>query len=235
MMTVRFRVFSVLLVFLMMAADPPASSEYRPVAPSTAVHAATQASVKVVRSWLDERDLASARNSAQELAVLAQLFALQSKDPAWRQKTAALQQTAGRLGSLAGAKDQAGAEKALKEFETQLADLAGLKPGEAPVDKDFKTFGGTGIWMRLLDGAYQDAKSARTPQEMESLALAIAEEMNVAGRLRREARWQAFSRQVTEAALAAAEQARKQGVQVGRAELKKVYARCEACHEGFKR
>jgi hypothetical protein len=234
-MSVRFRVFSALLGFLMVAADPPAAKEYKPAAPPAALHAAAQASVKAARNWLDERDLASARNSAQELAVLAQLFALQSKDTAWRQKTAALQQTAGRFGSLAGAKDQPGSEKALKEYETLLADLAGLKPGQAPLDTEVNTFGTTGVWMRLLDGAYQDAKSARTVQELEHLALALAEEMNATARLRREARWQTFSRQVTETALAAVEQARKQGLQVGRTELKKVYARCEACHEGFKR
>jgi hypothetical protein len=235
MTSARFRVFSALLGLVLVAADPPGPNEYKPVAPPAALHAAARASIKVAQNWLDERDLASARNSAQELAVLSQLAALQSKDPAWRQKTTALQQAAGRFGAAAGAKDQAGAEKALKEYEALLADLDGLKAGEAPVDREFKTFGSTNVWMRLLDGAYQDAKSARTPQELENLALALAEEMNAAGRLRREARWQAFSRQVTETALAAAEHARKQGLQVGRVELKKVYARCEACHEGYRR
>jgi len=235
MMSVRFRVFAALLGFLMVAADPPGMQEYKPMAPPAALHTALQGSVKVVRGWLDERDLTSARASAQELAVLAQLYGLQSKEAAWQQKTAALQLTANRIATLAGAKDQAGSETALKEYETLLTGLAGMKPGTAPSVKDFKTFGTTGVWMRLMDGAYQDAKSARTAQEMENMALALAEEMNAAGRLRREARWQTFSRQVTEAALAAAEQARKQGLQVGRTELKKVYARCEACHEGYKR
>ena len=87
--------------------------------------------------------------------------------------------------------------------------------------KNFRPFGNTQTWMMLMDCSVIDAQEAKTPTEFEHLALAVAEEANVMLFLRNEARWRKFAEDTRSVALTAANAAKKDGLDVGRAELKK--------------
>src|SRR4051812_25132875 len=65
-----------LLAFLglaVAAARQPAGVEYKPVASAAAVQSAVRSAVKILASWIDGQDYASAVGAANELGLLAQL------------------------------------------------------------------------------------------------------------------------------------------------------------------
>jgi cytochrome c556 len=225
-----------LLVFLVgLSAAEPEIPGYTPVVPPQAVHGAVQANLKTVQDWLDEKDFASAAQAAQGLNALAQLYLRQGSKEEWRTQAAALAAACTRLGASARSKDPAGCATQMKECRRLLDDLAGKTPGPAPAGKDFKPTGNAKTWMLLLDASYSDAKTARDAREMEQLAYAIAEEMNAAQYLRSDKRWRQSSVEVRTAALAVANRAKGNDLSAARAELKRVYQRCEACHQGSRR
>jgi hypothetical protein len=210
----------------------PVDKGYRPVTPPGVLQGALKGQLETVRGWLNEKDLPSAAEAAQGLTALARLHSYQSSQPAWQEKTAALANSASRLASAARSKDAAECARLIQEFSRLLEDLGRQPPGPAPaVVKDFKPQGSTKTWMLLLDGAYSDAKSARTPQELEQLASAVAEEINAYQFFRGDDRWRQDSLAVRKAALAVAEKARARDLEAGRMGLKSVYRACESCHE----
>lgn len=212
-----------------------ADSGYTPVAPPRAVHAALQTNLKIAKDWLNDQDYLSAEQTAHGLIVLAQLHGFQSAQKDWQQRTKALTAAAGRLLVAARKKDGAACAKSAQEFATLLDELTKHPPaGPKVVVKNFATFGSTKTWMLLMDGAYVDAKSARTPVEMEDLAYALAETLNVSSHLRNDAKWRTMALETRRAALDAAARAGAGDLDGARRGLKAVYAGCEACHQGYK-
>jgi hypothetical protein len=217
------------------AAQQPAEG-FASVAPPSAIHAALQANLKIARNWLDQNDLGSTAQTAQALAVLAQLYGHQSADAGWRARTTALRDGCQRLAGAAGRKDAAACATALQDCDRLLADLAkGPPPGEKGKDANFQPFGSNKAWMSLLDWAYADAKSAKTAREVEGLAYLLAEETNAVGHLRPAPQWRQAAHGARDAALLAAKKARADDLPGARAALKKAYESCTACHEGFRR
>jgi hypothetical protein len=209
----------------------PAAEGYTPVSPAPAVHAALQANLKEVQTWLAGRDFVSAARDAQGLTALAHLYGFQGSDRAWRDRTAALADACSRLGAAAGSKDAAACERLARECTGILDDLARRSPGSRTVAADFKPHGSTRTWMMLLDSTFTDAKWAKDRNELELLARTVAEEANAVQYLRATARWRQSSRDVRAAALEVAEKARANDLTGARAALKTVSRHCEACHD----
>jgi hypothetical protein len=209
----------------------PVEQGYRPVTQPPVLQAALKGQLETVRGWLSEKDFPSAAEAAQGLTALARLHNYQGSQAAWQEKTAALASVAARLNGAARGKDAAECVRLLQECSRLLEELTRQPPGPPAVVKDFKPPGSTKTWMLLLDAAYSDAKSARTPQELEQLASAIAEEINAYQFFRSDDRWRQHSREVRGAALAVAEKARARDLPAGKAALKSVYRACESCHE----
>lgn len=226
-------VLSGLVAGLCLAA--PAEESYSPVAPAPALDAVLRSSLKTVRDWIEEGDFVSAGRDAQGLAVLAHLYAHQGEDRVWRERTAALSESASRLAAAARGKDGAACTKQAAECSRLLDELSRRPPGPRGAIENFKPRGGTTTWMLLLDAAYSDAKTARSASELERLALALAEESNALIHLRGEARWRQTSRDVRTAALNVAETAKGGDLVAAKAALKVVYRRCEVCHDQSRR
>ena len=175
-----------------------------PVAPAAAIHTALRLNLKITNDWLDERDYASAAQSAHVLLALAQLYSHQSTAPRWRDRTGALREALGRLLAAARAKDAAGCRKAVQECDALLTELAKDPPPAArTADPAFKPVGDLRHWMLLLDGTYADAKTADS-KETEHLAYTIAEGANAVQYLRSDPRWREKAATVRQAALQAA-------------------------------
>src|SRR5262249_55226088 len=181
---------------------------YAPVAPTPAVHAAVQSSLKTVQDWLDEKDYASAAQAAQGLKGMGRLYVYPGSDPAWRERASALAEAAARLGAAARAKDVAGCARLVQDSERLLGELARSDPGKRAIEKDFKPYGAVKTWMLLLEGSYSDAKVAKETPALGKLAYAVAEEANAAQFLRADARWRQSFREVRAAALDVAEKAK---------------------------
>ena len=163
-------------------------------------------------------------------------MAIKSADAGWRERVAALRDAAARLAAGIRKKDAAGCAEGCRECDQVLTDLAKIPPpGAKAAEANFRAFGSNRTWMVLMDSAYADAKIARSTKEMENLAYALAEEANVVYFLRADPRWRQKSLEVRDAALVVAERARANDLDSVRRELKNVYNRCEACHQGFKR
>ncbi|MCS6850529.1 MAG: cytochrome c [Gemmataceae bacterium] len=209
--------------------------DYRPVAPPAALRQALVSQLNVVQDWLKDQDQASAAQSAQGLLALARLLEQQSSDRSWREQTARLVQACDRVRAAAQAGQGGEAMESVKQCAAILQSLEKVKPAgnSAPVS-GFKLSGSTKTWMLLMDGAYVDAKSAKTASELEQLALALAEEANAVGHLRADPRWRQMSRAVRDAALQSAAGARSNDLTAARKALKGVYERCEACHQGYR-
>jgi hypothetical protein len=217
------------LAGLFLAAERPA---YSPIASPAATRAATASSVKLVRSWLDEKDFASAAEAAQGLKTLAQLYGYQGDDADWLKRSAALQQACNRLHDAIARKSVVDCEKSATECSRFLDDLARNPPaGAKRTEKTFKPFGTTKTWMLLMDGAYVDTKRAETAREVELLSLAIAEEANVVGFLREDRPWRTSADEVRDTALRAAKLAADNDLSGARKTLKEMHRRCEVCHE----
>jgi hypothetical protein len=209
----------------------PAEEGYAPVSPPGAVHAALQSSLKAVQDWLGGKDFASAAREVQGLTALAHLYACQGRDPAWRDKTAALIDASSRLGTAAGKEDAAGCERLVEECARLLEDLARRSPGARAADNGFKPPGSTRTWMLLLDSAFTDAKWAKNAGELEGFARTVAEEANVVQYLRSGPRWRQSAREVRTAALEMAARAKANDFAAARAVLKTISRQCQACHE----
>jgi hypothetical protein len=172
---------------------------------------------------------------ADGLQILARLHGYHGSDAEWQKQTAALGETFKRIAVAARSKDAAGCDKLFQSAEQLLDDLARAPPkGDKVVDREFRPFGGLRVWMKLLDGTYADAKTARSTAELEQLAYAIADQSAVAAYLRNDDRWRQEAEATRSIALGAARTARTSDLPTARTELKKVYARCDACHQGFK-
>lgn len=208
----------------------PAGNGYSPVAPTAAIHAALKTNLKTVEDWLGDKDFASAQQSAQGLAALAQLYILHGDASSWRAKTTALAAAANRLTAAAKAGDAAACADCTRECGRLLDQLAGMSPGNRSTARNFKP-AATRTWMLLMDGAYSDAKTATNSKDLANLAYAIAEEANAVAHLRTEGSWQKIAAEVSGKALDVATKAERNDLQAARAGLKSVYGHCEACHE----
>jgi hypothetical protein len=214
----------------------PAADSFTPVAPAAAIRAAFQTNLKITHDWLDQKDFLSTADSVQSLLALAQLWTYQSNQPAWRDQAAALREGFTRLAAAARAKDMAGCQKALQQCDTLLEEMAkGPPPGGRAFEKSFKPAAPLRHWMLLMEGAYADAKTAKSVPELENLAYLIAEGANASQYLRPDAAWRKRAVEVRETALAMAKQAHDEGLGPARQALKGVFQRCEACHQDAKR
>src|SRR5262245_36964976 len=198
----------------------PAGNGYSPVAPAVAIHAALKTNLKTVEDWLGDKDFASANQSAQGVAALAQLYLFQGDGPSWRGRTTALAAATNRLTAAAKAGDAAGCADAVRACDRLLDELAGTSPGSRPAAKNFKPPVPTRTWMLLMDSAYSDAKTANDGKELASLAYAIAEEANAVRHLRTEERWRKIAAEVSGTAMDVAKKAENNDLQTARAALK---------------
>jgi hypothetical protein len=207
---------------------------YTPVASGKALARPMLASLKALEDWLDQKDYASTKQTLGELAALVPLSAGLGSEARWRELHDSLRKQLAALGGDVQGKRGAEARKKLEEAVRIVEAIARTDPGK-PSAAGYRPTGGVKTWMVLLDAAYSDAKTAKTPAEAELLAQALAEESNAVALLRGDARWAQTSREVRDLALQAAAKARSDGLEAARSELKKINARCEFCHQGFKR
>jgi hypothetical protein len=209
---------------------------FSPVAPAAAINAALRSNLKLVQDWLKDRDYASAAETAEGLAVLAQAYQCQSAQSGWRERVAALRESCSILVAQAKARDAAGCTQAVASCAALLAELSQNLPSESnAVEQNFKPVGSTKTLMKLLDGTYADAKASKGADELMQLAYALAEGTNVVRHLRLDDAWREAAREARDAALRVAAKAERDDIAGARAELKSVRNRCEACHQAFKR
>jgi hypothetical protein len=213
----------------------PSEEGYSPVAPVGAVHAAVRAGLKVVQDWLDEKDFASAAQAALGLKALCRLYVYQGGDPAWRERAAALADTAARLAAAARDKDPTACARLVRDVDRLLGELDKGATGARTTEKDFKPDGSTKTWMLLLEGSYSDAKATKDAHELAQIAYAVAEEANAAQFLRSDARWRQSFRDVRAAALDVADKAKGKELAAAGSALKIVRQRCDVCHQAYKR
>ena len=216
-------------------AQAPDATSYIPVAPPEAYQAALRSHLKLTRDWIDQGDFASAGQTQRQLAALVQLYGLRSNDDKHKEQAATLTKACDKIGTVLRTKNADNSKKALTECEEAVAGLTKTPAAEKAVHKNFKSFGGTNTWMLLMDGAILDAEDAKTVEELQQLALAVAEEANVTQFIRNEANWRKLADNTRTTAQTAAEVAKKDGLDAGRKELKKVKQTCTACHQGYKR
>jgi hypothetical protein len=213
----------------------PSEEGYAPVAPIGAVHAAVRDGLKVVQDWLDEKDFASAAQAALGLKALCRLYVYQRGDPGWRERAAALADTAARLAAAARDKDPAACARLVRDAERLLDELDKGPTGARTIEKDFKPDGTTKTWMLLLEGSYSDAKATKDAHQLAQIAYAVAEEANAAQFLRSDARWRQSFRDVRAAALDVADKAKGKELAAASSALKIVRQRCDVCHQAYKR
>jgi hypothetical protein len=218
-----------------LVAAAPSEEHYSPVAPVGAVHAAVRGGLKVVQDWLDEKDFASAAQAALGLKALCRLYVYQRDDSGWRERAAALAETAARLAAAARDKDPAACARLVREAEQLLDELGKAPTGTRSTEKDFKPDGSTKTWMLLLEGSYSDAKATKDARHLEQLAYAVAEEANAAQFLRSDGRWRQSFRDVRAAALDVADKAKGKDLVAASSALKIVRQRCDVCHQAYKR
>jgi hypothetical protein len=217
------------------AVAQPADNSYTPLAPPESYQAALRSNLKIVGDWVDQGDFASATQSQRYVAAVAQLYALRSNDDKHQESATALKAACDKVAAALRTKNAETSKQALKDCEAVVAGLTKASPAEKAVHKNFRSPASTQVLMLLMDGSIIDAKDAKTPEEFQHLSLALAEEANVAQFLRAEARWRNFAEQTRAVAVKAAEAAKKDGLEAGRTELKKIAQTCEACHQGYKR
>jgi hypothetical protein len=212
----------------------PTETGYTPVAPAAALHAALQSNLKQYGDWVADKDFASAAVTARGVIALAHLYGYQSSDAGWKKRIAELTDSCGKLAASAGQKNAADCQKAIETCNRILAEFAKSPPaGAKAVEKSFKPPAATKTWMLLMDAAYGDAKFAKTPQQLEQLAHAIAEEVNATAYLKNDAAWRKQSLEVRAAALQVAKESGD--LALAKKTLKEVYNRCEACHEKYQK
>ncbi len=205
-----------------------------PVAPPESIHFAMKQNLELIGDWLADKDPTSAAETAEGLAILAQMYS-RSGDAEWRERVAKLRATIEQLGKQAAAKDIEAAQQSLKECVRLVGQLPKAPGGRNSATADPIRPAPTKAVMKLMDGAYSDAKATRSLKEFEHLAYTVAETANFASHLRSDARWRSAAGEVRDAVAAVARSAADKGLQAARAELKNVYQRCEACHRAYKR
>jgi hypothetical protein len=216
-------------------AQPADTTTYTPLAPPESYQAVLRSNIKITRDWIDMNDFASAAQSQRLVASLAQLYALHSNDDKHKEQAAALRAACDKVNGPLRAKNAEASKQALKECEEAVAALAKAPPAEKAAHKNFKPFGGTNTWMMLMDCSIIDAEEAKTADDFQQLSLAVAELANVTQFIRNEAKWRQYAADTRSTAQKAAELANKNGLDAGRAELKKIKQTCNACHQGYKR
>lgn len=195
----------------------------------TGIEAAFRANLKAVRDWLSEKDFASAEETTRGLTSLAHLYGQQSADGDWRKRCGELQTATVTLADAAKRKAAADCAKAAERCGTLLDELAKSPP--KPASGDIKPLGSVKTWMLLMEGGYVDAKSAKTPAEVELIVQGIAAEANAAAYLRPDATWRKDAFAVRDTATQIAAQTEKSDLATLRKSLKEIYHRCEACHD----
>jgi hypothetical protein len=221
--------------FVLLAAAPTDMDRaYKPVAPPAALSEVLRSELKTLQGWLDDRDFASSAGTVQGLTTLSHLYSYQGSTPSWREKTAALSSICSQLQAATRKKDAALSARLAKECGELLDSLTKLTPGD-PEKKDYRPQGSLRTWMLLLDAAHSDAKTAKTAQQLELLAGALAEEANAYQRARSDERWQKWFSDVRSNSLSAVEKARAKDLAGAKASLKAAYQHCEACHDSRKR
>ena len=216
-------------------AQPTDTSTYTPLAPPESYQAALRSNLKIVRDWIDQNDFQSAAQTQRLVAVLAQLYALRSDDDKHKEQATALRTACDKVATTLRTKNAEASRKALKDCDDLVAALTKAPPGETAVHKNFKPFGGTNTWMMMMDCSIIDAQEAKTAEEFQHLALAVAEGANVTQFIRNDAKWRKFAAETRTVAQNAAEVAKKDGLDAGRTEMKKIMPTCTACHQGYKR
>lgn len=190
-----------------------------------------RANLKQLRDWLADDDLASAAQTADCMAALAQLMARQGADENWRKATFEFQQMCAKASSAARKKDGPASTKIAEELATRLELMKrSLPTGVHSGRKTDKLTGSTKTWMLLFDSTYVDAKSAMTGPALRQWAQALAEEADGVKALRADPRWQRWCDDIQKQALVAADKA-PQDLEAARRELRKVNGSCEECHQ----
>jgi hypothetical protein len=212
----------------------PAKGGYAPVATPAALNRAVQSSLRGMQEWIDQRDYVSAGESLRELATLLPLYANLGSSADWKTRHAALKEAVNQLGNTVRTRNPAEIKKAIDRCGDALASLTKADPG-TPDATGYRPTGGIKTWMVLLDSAYNEAKSAKNAADFDLSAQALAEESNAVALLRGDGRWQQTANEVRDLALGSITKAKADGLDTARAELKKLYQRCEACHQGNKR
>lgn len=234
------RLLRFLTVLLVLAGTVVLADEPKPgfvsVAPPSALQQALEGNLKLARSWVEDKDYASAAGTVQGLIALTQLHGMQSSAPEWRERVTAFNEQLTQLAAATRKKDGAACARLLNDLDTQLTAMKKTPPtGVKMVSTSFKPAGSLRIWMLLLEGAYVDAKTEKQPAVLRDHAYAIAEEMSAVEHLRPDAGWRRLSNEVRSQALKTVAVADKGDLDAARRELKAIYVRCEACHHQNKR
>jgi hypothetical protein len=226
--------FAFALVGLALA-DEPAGTD-QPAVPPRAIAVVLTHNLDLVEKWVQEKDLASAAKSAQDVTLLAKLL---SANAASNSQLGSLVKETDALLRAARARKLEDTQKALAAARETIAWLqkahVGIqspRPGEAQKTKE--KIGTVGPLMALMDGTYADTKGMDKAYDFEAFAFTLAEEANIVGLLRPDAKWKKMSADVRDAALAAAKESR-QDLVGARKTLRTVYPACEACHKAYRR
>jgi hypothetical protein len=192
-----------------------------------------QSQLKAVQDWIKEKDFASAAEAVQGLQVLTALTEHQNDHEGWRKRVAELRSSCDVLSTTIKKKDAGAATKAGEDCGRLIGELAQapMKNDKSVSAKFTPPSGSVKTWMQLMDGAYVDAKSAKTTKELALLAQAVAEEANAAAYLRSDARWRMDSIAVRDTALQVAKQAEAGDLPTAKKALKAIYNSCEVCHD----
>lgn len=218
---------------LALAAD---EAGYSPVAPPAATVVAFRGQLTVVQNWLDDKDFTSATQAARGLLPLVDILAHHGSDADWQRRCTELRGRSTALLEAVQKKDAGKSADGLKQCAAQLEELGKNAPtGKKVVAGSFKARGGTKDWMLLMEGAYIDAKSAKTPKDLVPLAQAIAEEVHAVAYLRTESPWRKSAQEVRDQALKVAALAHDNKLDEAKKELKIVYQRCEVCHGRYQK
>ena len=214
---------------------------YTPVAPARAILAGLRSNLKVVREWLDDRDLDSAAEAADGVRILAALSRCQRAADPWPQRADELAKQADSLMAAAKKKDAAESMVAWERCKKLLEELDALSPdlsngssggGAGRVAQPIATVRGM---MKLMDGTYIDAKTAKTSEDFKLFAFALAEEAHAMAYLRNDSNWPRHAEAVRDTALEIARLEPDSDLQTARRALKNVYEHCQACHKAYKR
>jgi len=210
-------------------------AEYSPVAPASALLAGIAANVRLTEHWLDGKDFASAAEALSGLNVLVDVSRHLSVEPDWADRAKRMRDALAQVSARVKAKDAAASAAALRQFGELVAELRAAPPtGPKAVVKNFRSPPNRTL-MKLIDGTYSDVKAARTSADQVDLSYTLAETANILRFMQPDAAWQARSDEFRDNALKVAATAHDMGLQSTRAELKNVYASCEACHAAYKR
>ncbi len=222
----------ILIISVCLAGDDKNADGFTPVAPPQAVGRVLKMNLGQVEHWCEENDLASAAKASQASLLLATFLARHANGTSTPAADKLLKDC-NAIRTAANAKDMAQTKAKLTAANACLAEMIGALPRENHSWNEFKPTGSNGAWMGLLDSAYADAKYANDSEDFEALTLTLAEEANIVAQLRKEPRWRQMAFDVRDAALVAAKQSRD--LPKAKQSLHALYARCETCHDAYRR